>query len=107
MLPDFALTRKAIYLGISCVNFIHLLRGAVGKIQLLAFWQKSNLQRPAILVHCSNQLSYRVQEEKKLSIFSVIQGGEADINTVAKMVLNDFQRGKLPYFVSPPSQVSL
>ncbi|CAB3977679.1 Nucleolar GTP-binding 2 [Paramuricea clavata] len=34
----------------------------------------------------------------------LLKGGEADINTVAKMVLNDFQRGKLPYFVSPPSQ---
>ena len=33
------------------------------------------------------------------------QGGEADVNTVGKMILNDFQRGKLPYFVAPPSKV--
>ena len=33
------------------------------------------------------------------------QGGEADVNTVAKMILNDFQRGRLPYFVPPPSKV--
>ena len=33
------------------------------------------------------------------------QGGEADVNTVAKMILNDFQRGKLPYFVAPPNKV--
>lgn len=32
-----------------------------------------------------------------------LQGGEPDINTVARMVLNDFQRGKLPYFVKPPA----
>ena len=30
------------------------------------------------------------------------QGGEADIDTVSKMILTDFQRGKLPYFVAPP-----
>ncbi|KAI6221315.1 Nucleolar GTP-binding protein 2 [Aphelenchoides fujianensis] len=32
----------------------------------------------------------------------LLKGGEADITTVAKMVLNDFQRGKLPYFSLPP-----
>lgn len=31
----------------------------------------------------------------------LLKGGEPDINTVAKMVLNDWQRGKLPYFVQP------
>lgn len=30
------------------------------------------------------------------------QKGEPDIQTVAKMVLNDWQRGKIPYFVRPP-----
>jgi nuclear GTP-binding protein len=28
--------------------------------------------------------------------------GEADTNTVAINVINDWQRGKLPYFVAPP-----
>jgi len=32
----------------------------------------------------------------------LVKGGEPDINTVAKMVLNDWQRGKLPFFVPPP-----
>ncbi|XP_054155805.1 uncharacterized protein LOC128954254 [Oppia nitens] len=32
----------------------------------------------------------------------LLKGGEPDCNTVAKMILNDFQRGKLPYFVKPP-----
>jgi len=31
----------------------------------------------------------------------LIKGGEPDIPTVAKMVLNDFQRGKLPYYIKP------
>lgn len=32
----------------------------------------------------------------------LLKHGEPDINTVAKMVLNDFQRGKLPYYAMPP-----
>lgn len=34
----------------------------------------------------------------------LLKGGEPDTNTVAKMVLNDWQRGKIPYFVKPPTQ---
>ncbi|KRX99344.1 Intraflagellar transport protein 88 -like protein [Trichinella pseudospiralis] len=34
----------------------------------------------------------------------LLKGGEPDINTVAKMVLNDFQRGRLPYYVKPPEK---
>lgn len=34
----------------------------------------------------------------------LLKGGEPDINTVSKMILNDWQRGKLPYFVKPPQQ---
>ncbi|KAG8178966.1 hypothetical protein JTE90_013122 [Oedothorax gibbosus] len=32
----------------------------------------------------------------------LLKGGEPDFGTVSKMILNDFQRGKLPYFVKPP-----
>jgi nuclear GTP-binding protein len=32
----------------------------------------------------------------------LLKGGEPDIGTVAKMILNDFQRGNLPYYVRPP-----
>ncbi|GFS74378.1 nucleolar GTP-binding protein 2 [Nephila pilipes] len=32
----------------------------------------------------------------------LLKGGEPDISTVSKMILNDFQRGKIPYFVKPP-----
>ena len=31
----------------------------------------------------------------------LLKGGEPDINTVAKMILNDWQRGKIPFFVPP------
>jgi len=32
----------------------------------------------------------------------LLKGGEPDVNTVAKMILADYQRGRLPYFVPPP-----
>ena len=31
-----------------------------------------------------------------------MQGGEPDHTTVAKMMLNDFQRGKIPFYTLPP-----
>jgi nuclear GTP-binding protein len=33
----------------------------------------------------------------------LLKGGEADLNGVAKMVINDFIRGKIPWFTPPPS----
>ena len=35
-------------------------------------------------------------------LFKHLQGAEPDLNTVAKMILNDWLRGKIPYYVSPP-----
>jgi nuclear GTP-binding protein len=32
----------------------------------------------------------------------LLKGGEPDIGTVARMVLNDWVRGKIPYFTMPP-----
>ena len=34
----------------------------------------------------------------------LLKGGEADLDGVAKMVLNDFLRGKIPWFAPPPRQ---
>ena len=31
----------------------------------------------------------------------LLKGGEPDVNAVAKMVLNDFVRGKLPWYTPP------
>uniref|UniRef100_UPI00398E780C nucleolar GTP-binding protein 2 n=1 Tax=Pristiophorus japonicus TaxID=55135 RepID=UPI00398E780C len=35
----------------------------------------------------------------------LLKGGEPDIQTVSKMVLNDWQRGRIPFFVKPPNAV--
>ncbi|KAM0717629.1 hypothetical protein Q7P37_007481 [Cladosporium fusiforme] len=32
----------------------------------------------------------------------LIKGGEADIDGIAKLVINDFLRGKLPWYIAPP-----
>jgi nuclear GTP-binding protein len=32
----------------------------------------------------------------------LLKGGEPDFHTVAKMILNDWLRGKIPYFTAPP-----
>ncbi|KAG0448197.1 hypothetical protein HPP92_027941 [Vanilla planifolia] len=34
----------------------------------------------------------------------LLKGGEPDVNTAAKMVLQDWQRGRIPFFVPPPQQ---
>lgn len=34
----------------------------------------------------------------------LLKHGEPDVNTVGRMVLSDFQRGKLPWFVPPPNE---
>lgn len=34
--------------------------------------------------------------------YGCLQGGEPDLMTAAKMVLHDWQRGKIPFFVPPP-----
>jgi nuclear GTP-binding protein len=37
----------------------------------------------------------------------LLKGGEADMDGVAKMVLNDFLRGKIPWFSPPPTSVEV
>jgi len=37
----------------------------------------------------------------------LFQGGEPDLMTAAKMILHDWQRGKIPFFVPPPRQDAL
>ena len=32
----------------------------------------------------------------------LLKGGEPDLNTISKMVLNDWVRGKIPFYTLPP-----
>lgn len=69
---------------------------------------------PTILNRCKKEYmvrTYRVSDWVSPEDFlekvaqkcgKLLKGGEPDINTVAKMILNDWQRGKIPFFVPPP-----
>lgn len=57
------------------------------------------------------QKTYRIPTWKSAEDFleklafrtgKLLKGGEPDISTVSKMVLNDWQRGRIPFFVKPP-----
>ncbi|XP_034359213.1 nucleolar GTP-binding protein 2 [Arvicanthis niloticus] len=42
-------------------------------------------------------------EKLALRTGKLLKGGEPDLLTVSKMVLNDWQRGRIPFFVKPPN----
>ncbi|RDX68029.1 Nuclear/nucleolar GTPase 2 [Mucuna pruriens] len=46
--------------------------------------------------------AYRIKDCGKL-----LNGGEPDLMTAAKMILHDWQRGRIPFFVPPPRQNDL
>jgi len=48
----------------------------------------------------SNHIDFLEQLAKKCGRLG--KGGEPDLNAVSKIVLNDWNRGKLPFFVPPP-----
>lgn len=59
------------------------------------------------------QRAYKIQEWDDDNDFLVklcklsgklLKGGEPDLMTAAKMVLHDWQRGRIPFFVPPPQQ---
>jgi len=72
---------------------------------------------PAVLERTKKkylQRNYRINDWKDPNDFleklckrtgKLLKGGEPDLKAVSKMVLNDWQRGKLPYFVPPPGCV--
>eukprot|EP00301_Raphidiophrys_heterophryoidea_P013174 c2052_g1_i1.p1 GENE.c2052_g1_i1~~c2052_g1_i1.p1 ORF type:complete len:646 (-),score=131.33 c2052_g1_i1:58-1809(-) len=69
---------------------------------------------PAVLERVKREFilkTYRVSEWTDATDFltqyanmtgKLLKGGEPDLNTVGKMILHDWQRGNLPWFVTPP-----
>lgn len=47
----------------------------------------------------TDHIDFLEQLAKKFG--KLLKGAEPDVNTVAKMILNDWQRGKLPFYVPP------
>ncbi|KAI0489271.1 hypothetical protein KFK09_029113 [Dendrobium nobile] len=64
--------------------------------------KKEHLQRAYKIENWVNEEDFLVKLCKLTG--KLFKGGEPDLNTVAKMVLHDWQRGKIPFFVPPPQQ---
>ncbi|KAF9908402.1 GTPase required for pre-60S ribosomal subunit nuclear export and maturation [Linnemannia zychae] len=58
------------------------------------------IQRTYELDHWEDSVDFLTQLAKRTG--KLIKGGEADLGSVAKMVLNDWLRGKIPYYTAPP-----
>lgn len=61
--------------------------------------RKEYLLKTYNITNFDNHIDFLEQLSKKMG--KLLKGAEPDINTTAKMVLNDWQRGKLPFYVPP------
>ncbi|ERM95198.1 nuclear/nucleolar GTPase 2 [Amborella trichopoda] len=64
--------------------------------------RKDHLQRAYKLEDWVDENDFLVQLCKQSG--KLLKGGEPDLMTAAKMVLQDWQRGRIPFFVPPPPQ---
>ncbi|KAF9927134.1 GTPase required for pre-60S ribosomal subunit nuclear export and maturation [Linnemannia zychae] len=68
--------------------------------ELLKRVRHEYMQRTYELDHWEDSVDFLTQLAKRTG--KLIKGGEADLGSVAKMVLNDWLRGKIPYYTPPP-----
>lgn len=61
--------------------------------------RKEYIRKTYGIVTWTDHIDFLEQLAKKTG--KLLKGGEPDVNTVAKMMLNDWQRGKLPFYVAP------
>ncbi|KAL6902097.1 hypothetical protein ACP4OV_004973 [Aristida adscensionis] len=62
--------------------------------------KKEHLQRAYKIQDWTDDNDFLVQLSRATG--KLLRGGEPDLTTAAKMVLHDWQRGKIPFFVPPP-----
>ncbi|KAM7277719.1 hypothetical protein ACFE04_004853 [Oxalis oulophora] len=62
--------------------------------------KKQHLQRAYKIKKWEDENDFLVQLCRTTG--KLLKAGEPDLNTAAKMVLHDWQRGKIPFFVPPP-----
>ncbi|OEL33193.1 Nuclear/nucleolar GTPase 2 [Dichanthelium oligosanthes] len=75
-------------------------------------WQYITLTKKIFLIDCPGVVYQNNDSETDIVLKGVLcrttgkllKGGEPDLTTTAKMVLHDWQRGKIPFFVPPPQQ---
>ncbi|GKV15921.1 hypothetical protein SLEP1_g26650 [Rubroshorea leprosula] len=70
--------------------------------EVLTRVKKEHLERAYKIQEWEDENDFLLQLCK--STGKLLRGGEPDLTTAAKMVLHDWQRGKLPFFVPPPQQ---
>ncbi|KAK3072020.1 hypothetical protein LTS18_014726 [Coniosporium uncinatum] len=63
--------------------------------------QKKHLERTYEVTNWNNATEFLEALARKGG--RLLKGGEADLDGVAKMFLNDFLRGKVPWFTPPPN----
>lgn len=62
--------------------------------------KKEYIQKTYGIMNWTDHEDFLTQFAKRSG--KLLKGGDPDLSTSAKMILNDFQRGKIPYFVRPP-----
>ncbi|KAF9974182.1 GTPase required for pre-60S ribosomal subunit nuclear export and maturation [Actinomortierella ambigua] len=67
---------------------------------LLARVRPEYIQRTYELDDWEDSVDFLSQLAKRTG--KLVKGGEPDLSSVAKMVLNDWLRGKIPYYTAPP-----
>ncbi|KAK7324588.1 hypothetical protein VNO77_28268 [Canavalia gladiata] len=67
--------------------------------------KKEHLERAYRIKEWDDENDFLLQLCK--STGKLLKGGEPDLMTAAKMVLHDWQRGRIPFFVAPPRQDDL
>ncbi|KAG9154574.1 hypothetical protein Leryth_025562 [Lithospermum erythrorhizon] len=84
--------------GVVRVTNLHDASEHIGEV--LQRVKKEHLQRAYKIKDWKDENDFLLQLCKSSGKF--LKGGEPDFMTVAKMVLHDWQRGKIPFFVTPP-----
>ncbi|XP_013772709.1 nucleolar GTP-binding protein 2-like [Limulus polyphemus] len=109
---------KRIYL-IDCPGVVYPSDDSDTEIVLKGVVRVENIKTPedhipAVLERVKKeylQKNYKIEEWNNAEDFleklakrtgKLLKGGHPDIHTVAKMMLNDWQRGKIPFFTKPP-----
>ncbi|CAG8455675.1 2175_t:CDS:2 [Ambispora leptoticha] len=70
-------------------------------IEVLKRVRKDYIQRTYEISEWEDHIDFLGQYAQKTG--KLLKKGEPDIHTVSKMILNDWLRGKIPYFTLPPS----
>jgi nuclear GTP-binding protein len=64
--------------------------------------KKDHLQKTYDIEHWEDANDFLEQLARKYG--KLLKGGEPDVSAVAKLVLHDWQRGRIPYYVAPTDE---